>query len=63
MKGQNVLRLNQSTMVQALQEYLDKRRSVYAEKQTVLSVVYGDSVFNVTVEEVVPTVIPVQAHS
>lgn len=56
MKGTNTLRFNQATIVEAVQEYLNKRLTVDAGKQTVLSVTtesnaYGPSIFTVTVEE------------
>jgi len=56
MKGVNSLSLNQATMVEAVQEYFDKRLTSSAGKQTVLSVTaestsYGPSKYTVTVEE------------
>ena len=56
MKGKNVLEFNQATMVQAVQEYLDKRLTKDAGVQSVLSVTsessgYGPNTYKATVEE------------
>jgi hypothetical protein len=40
MKGLNTLRFNQATLIDALQEYINKRITTDAGKQTVLSVTY-----------------------
>ena len=58
MKGVNTLRLNQATVIDALQEYLNRRMTVYAGKQKVISVIHdaaqyaiGNVVFIVKIEE------------
>lgn len=62
MKGVNILRFNQATAVQAMQEYWDKRRSAYAEKQKVISVSFSDQQFVVAVEEVPVILVADQAN-
>jgi hypothetical protein len=57
MKGMNTLRLNQATIIDALEEYLSKRLTTSAGKQKVLSVSYapptgvGNGEFIVRIEE------------
>lgn len=53
MKGNNTLLFNGATMIQAAQEYLDKRLTTAAGAQVVKSVIYdgSNSVFKVQVEE------------
>lgn len=53
MKGSNTLLFNGATMIQAAQEYLDKRLTTAAGSQIVKSVVYdgSNSVFKIFVEE------------
>jgi hypothetical protein len=47
MKGNNELRLNEATLIEAVQEYLNKRMTTFAPK--VISIGYGDREFRVYV--------------
>jgi hypothetical protein len=53
MKGNNTIELNTASMIEALQEYLDKRMGEYAPKVT--DVKYSkpgyDTTFNISVSE------------
>lgn len=57
MKGSNKIEFNQATIVEAVQEYLNKRLTASAGTQTVQSVsanavaVYGGGTYTVTIEE------------
>lgn len=41
MKGQNTLQLNEATLIDALQEYIDKRMGSYAPKVTAVKMESG----------------------